>query len=48
MVKTADLFSKQSQDFDLYIVESLDEIVLLTLPCHTDAMNAFQQPASQT
>jgi hypothetical protein len=39
----ADLFSKQPQDFDLYVVETFDEIVYLTLPRHTDAMNAFQE-----
>jgi hypothetical protein len=43
LIKTADLFSKQAEDFDLHIVEAFDEIMNLTLYRHADAVNAFQQ-----
>ena len=43
LIKTAYLFPKQTEDFDLHVVEALDEIMHLTLPPHADAVNAFQQ-----
>jgi hypothetical protein len=41
LIKAADVFSKQAEDFDLYIVEAFDEIMHLTLQCHPDPVNTF-------
>jgi hypothetical protein len=43
LIKIADLFPKQTEDVDLHVVEAFDEIMNLTLPPHSDAVNAFQQ-----
>jgi hypothetical protein len=43
VIKTANLFSKQAEDFDLHVVEAFDEIIDLTLYRHPHTMNTFQQ-----
>ena len=43
MIKTAHLFPKQTQDVDLHVIESCDEIMHLTLDGHPNAVNAFPQ-----
>jgi hypothetical protein len=43
LIKVADSCSKQTEDFDLHVVEAFDEIMHLTLSPHPDAVNAFQQ-----
>jgi hypothetical protein len=43
LIKAADLFSKQTEDRDLHVVEAFDEIVHLLLPPHPHAVNAFQE-----
>jgi hypothetical protein len=41
LIKAADVFSKQAEDFDLYIIEAFDKIKHLTLQCHPDTVNTF-------
>jgi hypothetical protein len=43
LIKAADLFSKQTEDRDLPVVEAFDTIVHLVLPPHPHAVNAFQE-----
>lgn len=43
MIKAADLFSKQTEDRDLHVVEAFDAIVHLLLPPHPHAVHAFQE-----
>jgi hypothetical protein len=43
LIKTADLIAKQTEDFDLYVIEALHEIMHLTLHRHADTVNAFQE-----
>jgi hypothetical protein len=43
LIKIADLFPKQTEDFDLHVVEAFDEIMNLTLPPHPDTVNTVQQ-----
>ena len=35
--------AKQTEDFDLHVIEAFNEIMRLTLHCHTDPVNAFQE-----
>jgi hypothetical protein len=48
LIKTADLLSKQTEDVDLHIVETFNEIMHLPLYRHSDAVNAFQQLENPT
>jgi hypothetical protein len=48
LIKTADLLSKQTEDVDLHIVETCNEIMHLPLSRHSDAVNAFQQLENPT
>ena len=43
MIKTADSFPKQAQDFDLALIQAFDEVIDLTLHRHTDPVNPFEQ-----
>ena len=42
LIKPADLFPKQAQDFDLHIVETFNQVVDLALNYHADAVNPFE------
>jgi hypothetical protein len=48
LIKTADLIAKQPQDFDLYVIETFNQIMNLTLYRHADTVNAFQQLEAPT
>ena len=39
MIKSANLFAKQAQDFELHLVEALDEVVALVLYRYTNAVH---------
>jgi hypothetical protein len=43
LIQAADLFSQQTEDRDLHVVEAFDEIVHLLLPPHPHAVNAVQE-----
>jgi hypothetical protein len=43
LIKTADAFPKQAQDFDLALIQAFDEVIDLTLHRHTDPVNACAQ-----
>jgi hypothetical protein len=48
LIKTANIFSKQTRDFDLHVVEAFDEIMTPILDNHLNVVNAFQQPEEPT
>ena len=39
LIKSANLFAKQAQDFELHLVEALDEVVALVLYRYTNAVH---------
>jgi hypothetical protein len=48
LINLAHILPKQSQDFDLYLVETFNEVVHLTLYAHPDPMNPFKQLENPT
>jgi hypothetical protein len=45
LIKTANLFPKQTQDLHLHVIESFNEIMHLPLSSYPNAVKAFQQLA---
>src|SRR4051812_47246172 len=43
LIKPTDLFPKQTQDFDLHLLQPFNQVVPLALDGHTDTMNPFEQ-----
>jgi hypothetical protein len=43
LIKTADLITKHTEDFDLHVIEAFHEIMPLTLHHHADPVNAFHE-----
>src|SRR5437763_17022985 len=42
LIKPTDLFPKQTQDFDLHLIQPFNQVVPLALDGHTDTMNPFE------
>jgi hypothetical protein len=43
LINLAHILPKQSQDFDLHLIETFNEVVKLTLYAHPHPMNPFKQ-----
>jgi hypothetical protein len=44
----ADFIAKQTEDFDLHVIEVFNEIMHLTLHRHLDTVHAFEQMEDPT